>query len=372
MTRLSAARVVTPAGVHEPGSIVIEDGRIVSVERGATSPADVTLAPGFVDLQMNGLGPVDVGTADVSVWPELDRRLVAAGVTAWCPTLVSSPLGAYDEPLATIAAAAARPDGAGRPAVLGAHLKGPFLGGAPGAHRREHLVPFDRGWLARVCERWPVRLVTLAPELPGAPDVVRDLVRSGVTVALGHSTASYDEAMAAVDAGARLVTHCFNGMTPLHHREPGLVGVALSDDRLAVSLIADLVHVHPAALAIAFCAKGPGGVVLVTDAVATDRDDDTDAPRLPDGTLAGTALTMDRAVANAVGRAGVPLVEAIRAASTAAAELVDAPDRGRLAAGCRADLVMLDADLRVVATWIGGEQVFEAGGNAGEVRSSQR
>lgn len=359
MTRLAAARVVTPAGALEPGSVVFEGDRIVSVEDAASADEvfDGTLAPGFVDLQVNGLGSVDVASADMPAWAELDRRLVASGVTAWCPTLVSSPLDAYDAPLAVVAAAAAR-EGA-VPAVLGAHLEGPFLGGAPGAHRREHLVPLDREWLADVCERWPVRIVTLAPELAGAADVVRALEARGVTAALGHSTASYEEAIAAVDAGARLVTHCFNGMAPLHHREPGLLGAALGDERLVVSLIADLVHVHPTALAIASHAKGRGGYALVSDAIAWDGEGD--APRLADGTLAGSALTMDRAVANVVTYAGVSLIDAIHAASTTPARLVGAHDRGRIEAGCRADLVLLDADLRVLATWIGGEHVYGAG-----------
>src|SRR5688500_13772255 len=245
MTRLAASRVVTPGGTLEPGTVTIEGDRIVAVEAGRRSPAseelDGTLVPGFVDLQVNGLGRVDVAAADASTWAALDRRLVESGVTAWCPTLVSSPLDAYDAPLSVIAAAAER-DGA-VPAVLGAHLEGPFLGGAPGAHRREHVVPLDPDWLVAVCERWPVRIVTLAPELAGVTDAVRALDARGVTVALGHSTASYEDARAAVDAGARLVTHCFNGMASLNHREPGVVGAALSDERLVVSLIADLVHV---------------------------------------------------------------------------------------------------------------------------------
>ena len=355
MTRLAAARVVTPAGVLEPGTVVLEGERIVAVEHGVVRADDVldgTLGPGFVDVQVNGLGPVDVATADASAWAELDRRLVVSGVTAWCPTLVTAPLDAYDAPLSVIAAAAARTGPV--PAVLGAHLEGPFLGGAPGAHPRELLVPLDGDWLVGTCERWPVRVVTLAPELPGAADVVRELTARGVTVALGHSTASYENAVAAADAGARLVTHCFNGMAPLHHREPGLLGAALSHPQLRVSLIADLVHVHPAALSIACRAKGRGGYLLVTDAIAWEGNGD--APRLADGTLAGSALTMDRAVANLVAHAGVSLVDAIHAASTTPADLVGAPDRGRVEAGCRADLVLLDDALRVQATWIGGQR----------------
>src|SRR5581483_4810593 len=158
------------------------------------------------------------------------------------------------------------------------------------------------------------------------------LTERGITVSLGHSAASYEETEQAAAAGATLVTHCFNGMAALDHRRPGVLGAALTDDRLAVSLIADLVHVHPAALALAFRAKGNGRVVLVTDSVAWEDPDlqalgirfDGEAPRLPDGTLAGSALTMDRAIANVVRHAGVPLADALRAASTTPADLVGA------------------------------------------------
>jgi N-acetylglucosamine-6-phosphate deacetylase len=361
---IAAARVVTAEGVIAPGAVEIDGGRIVAVGPGPEGAADRTLAPGFVDLQVNGMGAVDVAAADGGGWDELDGRLVASGVTAWCPTLVTAPLDAYGAPLERIATAASR--GGAVPAILGAHLEGPFLGGAPGAHRRDHIRGVDLDWLAALPDT--VRLVTLAPEVDGAADATRALADRGVTVALGHSAASYDDAVAAADAGATLVTHLFNGMAAMHQREPGLPGAALTDDRLAVSLIADLVHVHPAALALAFRAKGADRVVLVTDAVAVDAADlvelgvryDGVAPRLPDGTLAGSALTMDTAVRNVVQHAGVSLEDAVRAASTTPARVVNAADRGRIAPGCRADLVALDADLRVSATWIGGEQVYEA------------
>jgi N-acetylglucosamine-6-phosphate deacetylase len=354
---LTAARVVTPHGVLAPGTVDIEGGRISAVRQGGTAVGHRTLVPGFVDLQVNGIGDIDVATADGDDWAALDQRLLAQGVTAWCPTLVTMPLQEYATPLTRIAGAAMR-DGKA-PAILGAHLEGPFLGGAPGAHRRELVVPLDREWLGGLPE--VVRLVTLAPELDGAAEAVRLLVRRGVVVSLGHSTATYDETLAAVAAGARLVTHCFNGMGRLDHRAPGLVGAALTDKRLTVSLIADLVHVHPAALALAFRAKGAGRVALVTDAVgweAADLPVDGGAPRLDDGTLAGSCLTMDAAGANVVASAGVALADAVDAAATAPADLLGEPDRGRLAAACRADLVALDGDLRAVSTWVGGEQVW--------------
>ncbi len=353
MIELTATAVITPEAVLTPGTVVVDDGRIVEVASGGANPVHVTLAPGFVDVQVNGIGEVNVADAKGADWDYLDQRLIEQGVTAWCPTLVTAPLDAYAAPLVRVAEAAARSGAV--PAILGAHLEGPFLGGAPGAHPVDLILPFDVDWLAQLPD--VVRLITVAPELDGATTVIATLAARGVVTALGHSTASYEETLAAATAGARMVTHCFNGMGPLHHRQPGLLGAALTDDRLAVGLIADLVHAHPAALRLAFQAKGADRVVLVTDAVAWTGPIE-DAPRLRDGTLAGSCLAMDRAIANVVRHANVLLADAVRAATTTPAAVMGAPDRGRIAAGARADLVALDDDLRAVATWIGGEQVY--------------
>jgi N-acetylglucosamine-6-phosphate deacetylase len=351
---LTAAAVITPNDILVPGTVAIEGGRIVEVTAGGSNPLSVTLAPGFVDLQVNGIGEVNVADAAGDDWTYLDQRLIAQGVTAWCPTLVTAPLDAYAAPLKRMAEAADRSDA--RPAILGAHLEGPFLGGAPGAHPVDLIQPFDRSWIDGLPAI--LRLITIAPELDETDAVIRALVDRDVVVSVGHSTATYEQTQAAADAGARMVTHCFNGMGPLHHRQPGLLGAALTDPRLAVGLIADLVHAHPAALTLAFAAKGADRVVLVTDAVAWTAPI-VDAPRLRDGTLAGSCLGMDQAVANVVRHAGIPLADAVRAASTTPARVVGEPDRGRIEVGARADLVALDADLRAVTTWIGGDVVFE-------------
>jgi N-acetylglucosamine-6-phosphate deacetylase len=276
--------------------------------------------------------------------------------------LVSAPLPSYADRLRRIAAAAAR--AGDRPAILGAHLEGPFLGGAPGAHRPEHLRPIDRAWLDALPS--VVRLVTLAPELDGAPDAVASLVTRGITVSLGHSTASLSQTGAAIDAGASLVTHGFNGMGPLHHRNPGLLAAALTDDRVAVSLIADLVHVHAVALKLAARAKGPDRTVLVTDAIAWSaaRSEEQPvrvsdgAPRLADGTLAGSCLSMNTAVANVVRTGAMTVEHALRAASSTPARVIGEPDRGRIEVGARADLVALSDACAVDATWIAGVQVY--------------
>lgn len=350
---VAASCVVLPDRVLDDAVVETDGSRIVAVRPASGPVPDRILCPGFVDLQVNGSEDVDVATADGPDWSRLDSLLLAQGVTAWCPTLVTAPLASLEAALARIADAAARPAAAGRPLIAGAHLEGPFLGGAPGAHRREHLRDPDLDWLARLPSL--VRVVTLAPERPRALEAVDLLARRGVLVSLGHSTATHDQARAAVDAGARLVTHLFNGMAPLHHRDPGLAGLALADDRLAVSLIADGVHLHPSVLKAAAAAKGRGRTVLVTDAVAWAAPDRSSriavggvppAPRLPDGTLAGSALTMDAAVRLCVA-AGLPVLDAVHAATTAPASLLGLGDRGRIEAGARADLVLLGPGLHL-------------------------
>jgi N-acetylglucosamine-6-phosphate deacetylase len=370
VTSVAGRAVLLPDGRLAPAVVEIDGGvvggvTLVPEERAGDLP-DVVVAPGFVDLQVNGHDDVDVSGAEGPEWDRLDELLLAQGVTAWCPTLVTAPLGSYQPALERIAAARRR--SGSRPAILGAHLEGPFLGGLTGAHDVSWVRPLDRDWLAALPEC--VRIVTLGPELPRAPEAVALLAERGVVVALGHSAAGYDEATAAAAAGARMVTHLFNAMSPLHHREPGLVGAALTDLRLTPSLIADLVHVHPAAVLAAFRARagtgpGPGdpGIALVTDAVGWRsghvagiglRRREGDAPRRPDGTIAGSALTMNRAVANCVA-AGVAPAAALAAASRVPARLVGEAGRGRIEAGARADLVVLSPGLEMHETWIGGD-----------------
>jgi N-acetylglucosamine-6-phosphate deacetylase len=333
------------------------------VQRGGDG-GDRVLVPGFVDLQVNGIDDVDVASAEGEDWERLDQLLLAQGVTSWCPTLVTAPLDAFGPRLDRIAAAAARPRPR-RPDLVGAHLEGPFLGGSPGAHPPELLVAIDLDWLAGLPA--VVRVVTLAPELDRATEAVRLLTDRGVVASLGHSAATYDEAAEAVDAGARLVTHLFNGMGPLHHRRPGLAGCALADDRVFACLIADLVHVHPAVLRAAFRAKGAHRVVAVTDSVGWRAArigrieiglGDDGVPRLADGTLAGSVLTMDGAVRNLTGAAGLPLEDVVRAASTNPAAVLGLDDRGALAVGKRADVVVLRPDLTVAEAWVGGERAW--------------
>jgi N-acetylglucosamine-6-phosphate deacetylase len=350
---LACARILNGEGgaSASPAWITIAGGRIVATGAGA-GPAgavelgDALLAPGFVDIQVNGTGSVNFADAAVDDIVRAVDAMSSRGTTGALLTLCTAPLGAYPGMLERCAAARdARPD-----VVLGVHLEGPFLGGAPGAHPTDLLCPTDPAFLPELCDTVPglVRLVTLAPEADPGFDATRALRERGVVVALGHSTIDYDGARGAADAGASLVTHLFNGMGPLHHRAPGLAGAGLTEPRLVPSVIADFVHVHPAMVQLALGARADA--VLVTDAV---REDQT---YLADGTLAGSTLTMDRAVQN-VASLGLAPQRAVRHASANPCRVLGLTDRGRVAPGTRADLVALDpGTLAVRAVWIAGRR----------------
>jgi N-acetylglucosamine-6-phosphate deacetylase len=368
---LTAAAVAVPEGdrltVHRPGWLAIDGGRVTDAGQGSAPGAldlgDVVLAPGFVDIQVNGIHDVDFAVADADAWRRAGRVLLGHGVTSYCPTLVSAPLGTYGPTLERVAAARDDALARGLPSIAGAHLEGPFLGGAPGAHPLELLRLAQPEWLAARLDALPgvVRIVTLAPEADPMLAATRLLAERGVVVALGHSTAPYEDVLDAVDAGARVVTHLYNGMPPFHHRAPGLVGAALDDDRLTPSIIGDLVHVHPVALRLAIARKR--NVALVTDAVAvpgrtagltwTEVDG---AARLADGTLAGSMLTMDVGVRNLVS-IGVRLDRALELAASVPARLLGLDTYAARVGGC-ADLVALDAaTLAVRAVWLEGVQL---------------
>jgi N-acetylglucosamine-6-phosphate deacetylase len=256
---------------------------------------------------------------------------------------------------------------------LGLHLEGPALAPAhAGAHAPAHLRAPSPELVAGWTRAAGVRLVTLAPELPGALDVVRGLVAAGVVVAVGHTGADTATAEAAVDAGATVATHLFNAMRGLDHRDPGVVGVALTDARVVVGLIVDGLHVHPRVVDLAWRAKGPGGLALVTDATAAlgaphgagrlgdvDIVLGVDGVRDAGGRLAGSALRMDAAVRALRAATGCSAADAVAAASVVPARVLGEHDRGRVAPGARADLVVLDDGLHVVATVVGGRVVHD-------------
>jgi N-acetylglucosamine-6-phosphate deacetylase len=380
---ITAPRVIPAlpgSGVLEPGYVRTAGGRITGAGQGPPPGApDVELGsgvllPGLVDLQVNGYFGVELMAADPDGWAAVAAGLPATGCTAFLPTYVTAPLGRLAGALRAAAGFAGRlPAGGAR--VLGVHLEGPFI--APtrrGAHNPDWIVPATAAAVDELLAAGDglLRLVTLAPEIDGGLAATRQLATAGVLVSVGHSDATAAQVRAAVDAGARMVTHLYDAQRPLHHREPGVVGQALADPRLTSGLIADLHHVSAVACAIAFAAA-PGRICLVTDAAACAGrppgeyllgaepivlpPGDGAPPRRADGTLAGSALRMDVAVANMVST-GADLAAVVAAASRIPADLIGRPDLGRLAPGAAADLVWLDDDLRTAATWIEGERVY--------------
>jgi len=354
----------------EEGAVVVDGGRIIEVVR---SPREGNLptrvlraeivAPGLIDLQVNGGFGVEVGR-DPSAIAVLAHRLPQTGVTGFLPTLISSPADAYPRLFAEVAAASGGPGAA----PLGLHLEGPFLAPArKGAHPLAAIEAADDRLFDGVLAEEAVRLATLAPERAGALGRIRRLRQRGVVVSLGHTEATAEAFAAGVDAGGEMATHLYNAMSPLGHRAPGAVGAALADERVTVGLIADGVHVHPVALRLAWLAKGPERIALVSDMMAAAGMPpgeyrlgpqavlvDQTSARLGDGTLAGSILTLDRAVRNVVRWLDLPVAVALRMATETPARLLGLADRGRLVAGARADLALFDADLAVTATVIGG------------------
>jgi N-acetylglucosamine-6-phosphate deacetylase len=378
---IAAGRVVPGlpgSGILEPGYLSVRDGVVTEVGEGPPPGApDLVLGtgmlvPGLVDLQVNGYYGVDLADCDPEGWAMVARRLPETGTTAFLPTFITAPVATLATALRSAAKVAEAVTTGAR--VLGVHLEGPFLSPArAGAHRRDWIVPPSPGAVAELLDagQGVLRLVTLAPEADGALAAVAALTAAGIVVSLGHSDATAAEVAAGAGAGARMVTHLFNAQRGLHHREPGVAGQALTDPRLTAGLIVDLSHVCAPVCAIAFAAA-PGRICLVTDAAACagmpsgryqlggqpmELPPDGAAPVRPDGTLAGSALRMDQAVANAVA-VGLGLAEAVAAATRIPADLIGRPDLGRLAAGAAADLAWLGDDLRTRATWVGGAQVY--------------
>lgn len=293
---------------------------------------------GFVDLQVNGAAGHDLTSEPAAVWL-VGEALVRWGVGAFVPTLVSPGWDTLDEARAAIAAGP--PPGYSGARVLGWHVEGPFIAASrAGAHDPASVRRPDRGAVVDWSPTTGVRMVTLAPELPGALDVVARLVDQGVVVSAGHSAATHAEAVAGFDAGIRAVTHLFNAMSALDHRDPGLPGAALADPRVTIGLIPDGLHVHPDVVRIVQAAVGPTRLAIVTDAMAglgagagsyrlagrdvivrTDETGEASA-RLADGGLAGSVLPMDRAVRNLAAFCGIDLAEAARAATEVPAALL--------------------------------------------------
>jgi N-acetylglucosamine-6-phosphate deacetylase len=346
-------------------TVGVEDGRIVE----AAGPPDVVLpsgvlAPGLIDLQVNGCFGVEFAYDED--WSPAVARLPETGVTAFLPTFITASMEMLVAGLRRV------PDPLPGARILGVHVEGPFLAAEQkGAHDASLFRDPEPELLAALLEPGTMALMTLAPEREGALTAIERLAGEGVLVSVGHSDARADVVAAAATAGARMVTHLFNAMRGIHHREPGVAGQALADERLACGLILDGHHVVETVAQVAFAAAG-GRIALVSDAIAPAGMDpgmyelggepvitrEGEPPRRPDGTIAGATLRLDDAVARAVA-IGVPPEVAIDAATRVPADLLGRRDLGRIEPGAAADLVWLDDAYRARATWVGGELVHD-------------
>lgn len=373
LERLDVAAAVVDRAVVAPASLLIAEGVIVAVGPPAeigevdlpTTRLDGTLVPGFVDLQVNGFAGRQFGMHPDAL-EATARPLLATGVTAFCPTITTRPWDRYEHDLAMLAPTAST---AG-PRNLGLHLEGPFLSPVQaGAHDRTSLRAANVGELEQLLG-WaptPVAIVTLAPELDGGEAVVRALRAAGIVASAGHTDATYEQLREAVTWGVTMITHLFNAQRGLGHRDPGVAGGGLLLGEVTVGVILDGHHVHPD-LAAMVLEVAAGRVVAVTDAVATAGleegvhdfdgillDTSSGAPRLADGTLAGSNLTMDAAFRFVARRHG--LVAAVAATATTAARVVGRDDLGSIARTAAADLVLLDGEQQVRSVWLAGERV---------------
>jgi N-acetylglucosamine-6-phosphate deacetylase len=372
--------LANPAGTPDL-ALLIEDGLIQAIGASTDLPcppgaerldaAGRLVAPGFIDLQLNGAFGLDFTAAPETIW-EVGRRLPQYGVTAFLPTIVTSPLAAVAAAQAVIQAGP--PPGYLGAMPLGLHLEGPFLNPAKrGAHdaslMRVPSLPAVADW----SPAQGVRQVTLAPELPGALEVIQALSQRGVLVSAGHSLADYDQARAGLAAGVRYGTHLFNAMPALDHRAPGLAAALLTDARAITGLIPDGIHLHPAIVDLIWRCKGPDQVSLVTDAMAALGNppgrywlggaevlvDETSA-RLADGRLAGSILSLDQALRNLIAFTGCAVAEAVDTVTAVPAHALQLADQGALRVGAQADIVLLTPDLRVSATLAGGRLAWPA------------
>ena len=384
---LTAARLFTPTEIIDDPFVLVEDGSIQSVtsRRSMEVPAgaqhldfpDLVIAPGYIDIHVHGGAGHDVMQDDPSGRIAFEKAMAKHGVTSYLPTTVTASmdriLGALDRLRNVISAEEAEHAHFGaRPLAI--HLEGPFISAAKcGVHPIEYLLAptlqvFNKLWEA---SGGTLKIMTIAPELPGASEVIREALQSGVYTCLGHSNATFDETKKGIAAGAVSATHTFNAMRALDHREPGILGAVLSSDRMMADMIVDGVHVAPAIVKLFLKAKGIDNAILITDAMS--------ATGMPDGTyqlgpfqvevrggrcdyqgkLAGSVLTLDRAVRNVVSFAEWTLQESMILATRNPARMIRAEKKGVIAAGNDADMILLTADGQVLHTMVGGRMLKE-------------
>jgi N-acetylglucosamine-6-phosphate deacetylase len=375
--------IITPQEVLREQALIINDNTIERIGADSTSPDTTVIdakgcyvVPGFIDVHVHGADGYDTMDATPKAIQTMGAFYAKHGVTSYYPTTMTMPAPNIQAALENVEHCPQPTNGAQH---LGVHVEGPYLnlkykGAQPPEYFRPP-VPAEYGqWL----ETGVCKLITVAPEIEGSLEMIQELTAQGVEFAIGHSAASYEEAVKGFDVGVRQVTHVFNGMVGLHHREPGALAAILTDDRVNAQLIADGIHVHPGMIRMLIRAKGADHVMLITDAIEATGLSDGDydlggqkvtvkegIARIANGALAGSTLTMDKAIRNMVSFTDLPLQKIIAMASTVPARAMRLANKGKLEAGCDADIVLLNRELEVMATMVGGSIVYQAEGFAG-------
>jgi N-acetylglucosamine-6-phosphate deacetylase len=382
-TIIRGGTLITPRETLLDHDLVIEDGLIASVhpaEQSRAASSDLQhidarglwVIPGLIDVHVHGSAGSDTMDATSAAIQTMAEFFARHGVTSYLPTTITAPSLAIDAAIQNVINMAQPPAGA---RYLGAHLEGPYISSQfRGAQPQEWLRSPDPQEYEKWFETGVIRLVALAPELPGAIEMIERGARQGIRFSVGHSSASYEQVEQAADYGLRQATHTFNGMTGLHHREPGAAGAVLTDERIYAEIIADGIHLHPAVVKLVVRAKGTGRTILVTDAIraAGLKDGEYDLggqivqvrdgiARTSRGSLAGSTLAMDAALRNVIRFAGITIQDALKMATTTPAEALGLSSRkGIIQPGADADLALVDPDLNVQATIVNGALVYDA------------
>lgn len=377
---LSNADVVTPFHVRKNCSITIENGRIAGMDKkpsGKTAKKiDLTgkiVIPGLIDLHIHGAGGYDFARFDPGEMETLSSTLLSHGVTGILITLYPEPKKDLIKNIRHIVEAVSKINR--RNIICGIHLEGPFLNRKMrGSLNPDNFLKPDMDDWYSIYEscRGHLKLMTIAPELPGSMDIIRDASFKGVVISMGHTEASYEDISIAIDNGAAQVTHIYNAMPPLHHRDPGILGACYLSNELKVQLIADCVHVHPATIQFLLKVKGEQGILLVSDAIpAAGKPEGSyefagkkinikgGKAFLDDGTIAGSCLTMDLAIKNMIELAEIPIASAVRMGTLNPARVLRKDvNKGIIAVGKDADLVVLNRNYEVEMTMLQGEVVY--------------
>lgn len=373
--RIVNVRIVAETGILESGSVLVEKGRITTVDEGVPAHAEGLevidgkgrlLIPGMIDVHIHGANGYDMMDGTVKSIQEVSKTCAATGCTSFLVTSISSKLEDLLRMIDNVKLVAGEEQGA---VIVGIHTEGPYLNvKRKGMQNEAFLRHPDKAEMENVIEQAGalLKMVTVAPELPGGMELIFYLSGRGIIVAIAHSDATYDEATEAFRLGASHITHCFNGMRPIHHRDPGLVVAAFEQPQVSLQAIVDNVHLHPAIVRLMHRVKGPDRMVLITDALQAMGLGDGEyrfgghqvkvvggVAQLADGTLASSTVTMNEALKNTV-ELGISLWDAVTMASRTPANILGLHQKGRIAPGADADLVLLDEDFQVVWTMIGG------------------